>query len=253
MTYKSIILASVILCTVNPFIYACTSDKDNLSDSCNMKKKCFQSSFYGKNTAVFGGSLSVNPESMSGKKIWKEYLNISIKDYGVGGYGFSSLQGSVQNQVDNSAIHDIYILWASTNDYTNNREPGKVSDYTSKDHYNEKNRKTQCGGINYCVKKIREKNSKAIILFFTSLPCFINDGCYKENSSAHNSLGYNLYDYVKLQKECCKYNHIKYLDQWGLKLFNENNYRQYYKSDKLHLTESGYKLLALYQISFFIK
>lgn len=72
---------------------------------------------YGKSVAVFGGSDSVIPPSNSAKDLWKKYLGMTITDYGVPGAGFSSLQGnSLQRQVDEAAVYDIFILWASTND-----------------------------------------------------------------------------------------------------------------------------------------
>ncbi|HEX5555831.1 MAG TPA: hypothetical protein VFX43_21490, partial [Chitinophagaceae bacterium] len=81
----------------------------------------FKKSFnYGKSVAVFGGSVSEIPASDSAKVLWKRYLGMDVTNFGVGGAGFSSLQGkSMQQQVDEAGVFDIYILWASTNDYTN--------------------------------------------------------------------------------------------------------------------------------------
>jgi lysophospholipase L1-like esterase len=245
MKNKFITLFLCVLCFI--------SCKSNNKETTTLKEKCQQSSFYGKSVAVFGGSVSVITQSKAGKDIWKDYLNWDITDYGKSGYGFSSLQGSIQTEVENCGVHDVYILWASTNDFTNNREAGKVTDYTEKDQHNEKKKETQCGGINYCIKKIREKNPNAIILFFISLPFFYTEAGYNEISSVHNNKGYNFYDYIKLQRQCCEYNKIPYLDQWNLKLFDINNCTQYYQSDKLHPTEAAYKLLANYQILFFLQ
>jgi hypothetical protein len=47
---------------------------------------------YGKSVAVFGGSVSVIPESENAKIMWKERLGMSVTNFGVGGAGFSSLQ-----------------------------------------------------------------------------------------------------------------------------------------------------------------
>lgn len=229
----------------------CSSTEINSSDSWNLLQKSKESSLYGKSVAIFGGSISANFENSSAKDIWKEYMDFNITNYGKGGYGFSSQQGSIQNQVDNAEIHDIYILWASTNDFVNNRQPGEVTDYTITDHYNEKNRETQCGGINYSIRKIKEKNPKAIILFFTSLPFFSNASGYNESSIINNSIGYNFYYYVNLQKQCCVQDKIIYFDQWGLGLFTEDNYKKYYESDKLHLNALGYELLTYCQLLFF--
>ena len=118
-----------------------------------IKTSTFRESFnYGKSVAVFGGSVSVIPESDSAKIMWKEYLGMNITNYGVPGAGFSSLQGkSLQQQVDEAGVFDIYILWASTNDYTNHRDVGSYTDYTVFDGYDKEKLITQAGGINYCM------------------------------------------------------------------------------------------------------
>ncbi len=139
-------------------------------------KKSFN---YGKSVAVFGGSVCVIPESDSAKDMWKQYLGMTISNYGVGGAGFSSLQGkSLQQQVDSAAMYDIYILWASTNDYTNQREVGLYTDYTEFDGYDREKLTSQAGGINYCIKRIYEINPDATIYFFTSSKAFNNRGGY---------------------------------------------------------------------------
>src|SRR5690348_14748384 len=86
---------------------------------------------YGKSVAVFGGSVSVIPASDSAKILWQRYLGMKVTNFGVGGAGFSSRQGkSLQQQVDEAGVFDIYILWASTNDYTDHRPVGNYTDYT---------------------------------------------------------------------------------------------------------------------------
>ena len=108
---------------------------------------------YGKRIAVFGGSLSVNKESDAAKQQWANQLGTEVVTYGVGGAGFSIEQGcSLQKQVDEAGVYDIYVLWASTNDYVNSRPCGNPLDYTALDNYDEGKLNTQCGGINYCIK-----------------------------------------------------------------------------------------------------
>ena len=85
---------------------------------------------FGKTVGVFGGSISVYPESKVAKDIWRNYLDLKITDYGYPGAGFSNLQdpvNSIQRQVDRAAVHDIYILWASLNDYGNNKICGEYN------------------------------------------------------------------------------------------------------------------------------
>jgi hypothetical protein len=110
----------------------------------------FEASFnYGKSVAVFGGSVSMVRASDSAKILWKRYLDMTVTNFGVPGAGFSSLQGkSMQQQVNEAGVFDIYVLWASTNDYTGHRAVGNYTDYTEFDHYDTTKLTTQAGGIN---------------------------------------------------------------------------------------------------------
>ncbi|MBN3519271.1 SGNH/GDSL hydrolase family protein [Algoriphagus lutimaris] len=199
---------------------------------------------YGKSVAVFGGSVSVIPPSDVAKDLWKERLGMSVTNYGVGGAGFSSLQGkSLQQQIDEAGVFDIYILWASTNDYTNNRAIGTYTDYTEFDDFDEKKLVTQAGGINYCIKKIYELNPQATIYFFTSSKAFNNRGGYDpfdENG---------MVKYVEIQKQICELHGIPYLDQFTLGGYNIYNQDQYYR-DPIHMNEAGYKKLGALQVAF---
>jgi len=206
---------------------------------------------YGKTIAVFGGSLSVNKESDAAKKIWADMLNAKVTTYGVGGAGFSSEQGyTLQKQVDTAGVYDIYVLWASTNDYTNNRECGTWKDYTQFDNYDTSRLVTQCGGINYCIKKLLEKNPSADIYFFTPLRFFRNDSGHNPFSDEPNETGKTFAEYAQAQKECCAYYGIPVLDQFYIQGVNEFNYHLYYQQDKLHMNEEGYKKIGPVQAAF---
>ena len=206
---------------------------------------------YGKSIAVLGGSLSVNRESDAAKQIWADLLNSEVTTYGVGGAGFSSLQGySMQRQADTLGVYDIYVLWASTNDFKGNKECGSWKDYTALDNYDESRLTTQCGGINYCIRKIYEKNPAAEIYFFTSLRFFRSDSGYNPFSEETNVTGKSFADYIRAQKECCAYYGIPVLDQFNLQGMNELNYAPYYRDDKLHLTIEGYRRIGPVQAAF---
>ncbi len=199
---------------------------------------------YGKSVAVFGGSVSVISASGSAKSLWKENLGMTITDYGVSGAGFSSLQGkSLQKQVDEAGVFDIYILWASTNDYTNHRDVGSYTDYTEFDGYAMEKLTTQAGGINYCIKKIYEVNPHAVIYFFTSSKAFNNRGGY----DPFYEQGMN--EFVEMQKKVCQLHGIAVLDQFFLGGFNTYNKDIYYK-DPIHMNEIGYRKLGELQVSF---
>lgn len=199
---------------------------------------------YGKSVAVFGGSVSVIPPSDSAKVLWERYLGMTITNYGVPGAGFSSLQGkSVQQQVDESGVFDIYVLWASTNDYTNNRMIGSYTDYTEFDGYDEEKLTTQAGGINYCIKKIYEFNPEATIYFFTSSKAFNDRGAYDPSFEG------GMVEYVDMQKKVCELHGIPYLDQFTLGGYNTYNKDLYYL-DPIHMNALGYRKLGELQLSF---
>jgi lysophospholipase L1-like esterase len=199
---------------------------------------------FGKSVAVFGGSVSIIPESDSAKDMWKNNLGVTVMDYGVGGAGFSSLQGrSLQQQVDEAGVFDLYILWASTNDYTNNRDVGLYTDYTEFDDYDKEKLTTQAGGINYCIKRIYELNPKAVIYFFTSSKAFNDRGAYDPFYKN------GMVTYVEMQKKVCGLHGVLVLDQFSLGGFNVYNKDLYYK-DPIHMNELGYKKLGELQVSF---
>jgi len=199
---------------------------------------------FGKSVAVFGGSVSVIPESDSAKVLWEKHLGLTITNYGVPGAGFSSLQGkSMQQQVDEAGVFDIYILWASTNDYTNNREVGSYTDYTEFDNYNAEKLTTQAGGINYCIKKIYEINPNATIYFFTSSKAFNDRGAYDPFYTE------GMVQHVDIQKMICELHGIPVLDQFLLGGYNIYNKDLYYR-DPIHMNVVGYKKLGELQVSF---
>jgi len=200
---------------------------------------------YGKSAAVFGGSVSVIPASDSAKILWEKYLGMTITNFGVGGAGFSSLQGkkTIPQQVDEAGVFDIYILWASTNDYTNNRAIGTYTDYTEFDNYDEKKLTTQAGGINYCIKKIYEINPQAVIYFFTSSKAFNDRGAY---DPFHPQ---GMVHYVEMQKMICELHGLPVLDQFLLGGFNIYNKDLFYH-DPIHMNVLGYKKIGELQVSF---
>jgi len=206
---------------------------------------------YGKRIAVFGGSLSVNAESDAAKQIWADLLGAEVVTYGVGGAGFALDQGySLQKQVDTAGVFDIYVLWASTNDYTNSKECGTWQDYTVADGYDESKRFTQCGGINYCIRRILEKNPDARIYFFTGLRFFRNDSGHNPFSEEKNKAGKSFAEYIQAQKDCCAYHGIPVLDQFSIQGLSELNFEPYYKQDKLHMNEEGYRKIGPVQAAF---
>ncbi len=222
------------------FVLLYTNSFGQLSEEITLKS----SYNYGKSVAVFGGSVSVIPSSDKAKEMWKEHLGMTITNYGVGGAGFSSLQGkSLQKQVDEAGVFDIYILWASTNDYTNKRDVGSYTDYTEFDDFDENKLITQAGGINYCIKKIYELNPKAQIYFFTSSKAFNDRGAYDP------FLENGMQAHVTMQKQICELHGVPYLDQFTLGGYSVYNKDLYY-TDPIHMNEAGYERLGELQVAF---
>ncbi|MEZ5069906.1 MAG: SGNH/GDSL hydrolase family protein [Bacteroidales bacterium] len=234
MKRKILSFAIFSFLVANPLVSQQAAEKASLKESCN----------YGKSVAVFGGSVSVIPASDSAKILWERNLGMTITNYGVPGAGFSSLQGkSLQQQVDEAGWFDVYVLWASTNDYTNKREVGSYTDYTEFDGYDVERLTTQAGGINYCVKKIYEINPKALIYFFTSSKAFNDRGAYDP------FVEHGMREYVDMQKMVCELHGIPCLDQFTLGGYSIYNKDLYYR-DPIHMNVLGYQKLGELQVSF---
>ena len=56
---------------------------------------------------------------------------------------------------------------------------GSPTDYTEADEYDEGKLGTQCGGMNYCIRHLRQLNPHAQIYIFGSLPFFEHEGGYR--------------------------------------------------------------------------
>jgi lysophospholipase L1-like esterase len=187
--------------------------------------------------------------------MWRNLLGMTVTSYGVGGAGFSSVQGtSIQQQVVNCANsgieYDVFVLWASTNDYTNSRPIGEYTDYSVDDNYDTDKLISQCGGINYAIKYLSELNPKAELYVFTGMRFFSSRAGYDPFTTIVNNTGNNFSAYVDAQKKCCERYGIPVLDQFNFQGCNEYNYTRYYQTDKLHLTEEGYRKIAPVQVAF---
>ena len=227
---------------------SCTTIGQSMIDKIMTRNKIYTTSpNYGKSVGVFGGSISSIPNSNYVKDQWRNLLAMNVTDYGALGFGFSKLQGSIQNEVNNCLPKDIYVLWASTNDLYNNRLCGTDSDYTVLDNYDDKKLTTQCGGINYCIKKLREINPDCKIYFISTFQSFKDK--FGFDSTYVNGIGERVTDYIYYQRKCCERNNVKFLDLFHINIFNQSNYKNYF-SDTIHPNETGYKLLSYYILTF---
>ncbi len=212
--------------------------------------------YAGKSVAIFGGSLASNPESNVCKSMYYNLLHCyPIVTYGHGGFGFATEERDIQDYIPVLDRHDIYILWCSTNDYDTGVRVGTPTDYSEEDGYDESHTDTQCGGINRCIRAIREIDPNALIVGFTSLRFFGENGSredgYIEDSPPKRN-GLNFRDYVDKQRETFEKAGIPYFDQYNCGLFDVDNYAKFYFTDGFHLNEDGYFLLGCRQIRYFI-
>ena len=130
------------------------------------------------------------------------------------------------------------------------RPCGTWKDFTADDGFDEAARTTQCGGINYCIRKLLEKNPPAEIYFFTSLRFFRAEAGFNPFSEAPNKTGKTFAEYIEAQKACCARFGIPVLDQFSLQGMNEYNADLYYLKDRLHMNEDGYRRIGLMQAAF---
>ncbi len=212
--------------------------------------------YAGKSVAVFGGSLAANPECDVCKSMYTQLLLCSsVVTYAHGGYGYATTNSSVQDFLPIMERHDIYILWCSTNDYDSGVQVGSPTDYTVADGFDEEHTNTQCGGLNKCIRAIREMNPNALIVGFTSMRFYGEDGSRNDGyieDAPPKRYGLNFREYVDKQRETFELAGVPYFDQYNCGLFDVGNYSNFYFSDGFHLNEDGYFLLGCEQIRYFI-
>lgn len=223
---------------------------------------------YGKTIAIFGGSWAEYAGTRGVLDIWKKVLGTDkVDDYAMGGAGFGNQHQAsgiknIQEQVtelcaDDAAPYDVYVLWASSNDFATpaiGERIGTRDWYTDADDYDESKLDSQCGGINYCIKMLSEKNPQAQIVFFSSCPIFNDrigyDTTAKKQIKANDgsTIQGSFADYIQGQKDCCDRFHIPFLDQWNMLGINEYNKLAYFPSTDLrHMDAYGYTRLAYKQ------
>lgn len=211
-----------------------------------LRKYCESSLLKGNSVALLGGSYAVIEAGDIVRNTWRDVLDVDIHNYATSDYGFCTTHGSIQDEASDAAgKYDYYILWASTNDLYYGHEVGDVNDFSLLDSYSTTS--TQCGGINYTIKTIRDANPNAIIFFISSLPFFSRELGFDVNPEHSGSIG----SFVKAQEECCKINGVRFINMLSSNYFNYINFQTFYQEDKLHLNPKGYERIAL-DILFFL-
>lgn len=198
--------------------------------------------------AVMGASISVMPESHVCKDEWAQALDLDIRDYGIRGAGLClyTLPGyGLQEQADDVAFagrpdYDAYLIWAPSNDFQKGGTIGQVTDYTAADGFSQSKRATMCGGLNYCLHSIRQKDPDACVLLLTTMPIF-NKGSegYDPNATGQQAMR----RYVDAQILWCQHNDVPYLDLFRQSGLTQSNHKKYMLDDEIHLSEAGYELI----------
>jgi hypothetical protein len=236
---------------------------------------------YGKSVAVFGGSVSSISASNAAKDIWASLLNFDITTYGHGGAGLSiksyaskKENNSIPLQVRDSKIHDIYVIWNSTNDMgtqivrkdRNIMIPVKIgtpdddiitniSESPSTemtpdwlDAHLDSTELTVCAGLNYCIKTIYKKNPLAEIYLFTPIRSFDKEVGHTSKSGVY--LKNNLMKYRDANVAVFKKHGLPFLDLYYESGFTKYNFEKYFSPDSLHMTELGYLKVSKLQVDF---
>lgn len=201
--------------------------------------------YIGKNIlsiGVFGGSFATNNYAQTAFNKWIEKLGVSYKTYAVGGAGF--VQGTnFVTQATNAGVHDIYVIWCSTNDFTNSNAIGTSSDVYGTD--------TTCwANFKEVVRLCYAKNPKAKICLFTSSPHLSSSQGNEEGRGSTTTYTNTLKEHVEAQKAMCAFYSLPCLDQYNNSQQNGFNYNLVTGGSGFHLTPYGYELLANRQIGF---
>lgn len=146
-------------------------------------KDSILSQLKGKTICIFGGSVSRLCSTFGGASVMESMSGVSIINKGQDGGGYAKgttivdgtpvfASGGICDNVNQATqngqpVYDIYLLWSSTNDlYVT---PGDVTDYSFVDNYDVDKLTTQCGGMNYCIKKLQEFAPESRIIVIGSM------------------------------------------------------------------------------------
>lgn len=211
-------------------------------------------SLKGATVAYFGASLANNKECDVAKEMLANALQCKVVTYGYGGYAFGDGNRTLKTYADQLRAHDVYILFATTNDYFRDVPLGLPTDYTAADGFDGGKTASACGGLNYILQQIRRRNPKALVVAF-NCPKFFNavrsDGMDR-SSQATNGLGLGFHDYLDAYEACFRNAGVPCLDQWAFEGFTPKNWMEFYMEDGVHLNENGYFLLGILQLNFLL-
>ena len=194
---------------------------------------------YGKTIGIIGGSFATEANAKIVYDMLREKLGMTVNSAAIGGAGFCQGTTFVQ-QSANFASCDIYVIWCSTNDFTNNKAIGNSSDAAGAN--------TQWGAFKQVLANLYASNPNAKICLWSSSPHLTSKQGNEEGIGSTTNYTNNLREYVDAQQEMCAMYSIPYLDQYYQSGQNSFNKSLVCKSNDFHLTDFGYQLLANKQL-----
>ena len=203
-----------------------------------------EKSLAGKSIAFFGGSMchlavgkgSISQYSDTTKsntitenigyiREQLEYYGANIVNYAVSGSGFLRPINSktIFSQASNAGVHDIYVIWASTNDWTMGTYLlGEFDDF-QKDGKVE----TVCGALNATISALIDKNKNAKIYVLLPMKGVDTRGFDFTNGKYGNAMfdavspywknpmGYTFGEYINAVIKVCTYRGVAVVDTFS--------------------------------------
>ena len=166
----------------------------------------------GKTVGVFGGSFACINESETAKNLWREYLGMQVTTYAKSGAGFCVPNNMFKTQIQQAGIHDIYILWCSSND--SSRETPI---------------ETQNAAIVEAIDMLRQKNPQAKIYLFSMMKAYSKAAWVQTVDIYKNAQ-------ISTAQSCG----VPYVDLCDLPFTGSENAAVLCQKDKVHPSSDGY-------------
>lgn len=143
------------------------------------------------------------------------------------------------NIQDVSADNDLIVMWAGTNDWSQNKPIGSPTDTDETS--------TFYGALNYVIEYAGNNYPNKVLMFITdfirddqTVSDFITANGVDSLGNARNNNGDTLLDFVNAVKTACKNNGIPVFDNYNNSGINKYNIDTY-SDDRLHHSHSGGK------------
>lgn len=194
---------------------------------------------------IIGGSFATELAKPAYTQ-WVKALGIDYTTYAKGGAGFVQGKKNFLEQARQVGVHDIYIIWCSTNDFVHSIPIGTKADIYGKN-------KTIWANFKEIIRILYEKNPKAKIALFTSSPHLASSQGNEEEWGKTTTHKHTLKEHVEAQKQMAAFYSLPCLDQYNNAQQNSLNYTLVCKNNDFHLTPYGYSLLVNRQTDFLSK